>query len=109
MLQVGGDLDLFEEPLGAEDGCEFGPQHFHRHLAVVLQVLGEIDRGHAARAEFFLDGVAVGEGGFETVEGVGHEGLRYGSVAVEARGGQAISECRLQIADLRLPFHPGAQ
>ena len=29
----------------------------------VLQVLGEIDRGHAARAELALDAVAVGEGG----------------------------------------------
>ncbi len=78
MLEIGGRLYFLDEPLGTEDGGEFGPQDFDRHLAVVLQVLGEVDRGHAARAEFFLDGVAVGKGVFEAVEGVGHEGLRCG-------------------------------
>jgi len=29
-------------------------------------------RGRAAHAEFALDGVAVGEGSLETVDGVGH-------------------------------------
>ena len=67
MLQIGGNLYLFEEPLGAEDGSQLGPQNFHRHLAVVLEVCGEINRGHTASAEFLLDSVAVGEGGFETV------------------------------------------
>ena len=33
-----------------------------RDLAVVLQVLGEVDRGHAALAQLALDAVAVGEG-----------------------------------------------
>ena len=80
MLQVSGDLDLLEEPLGAQHGGEFGPQHLHRHLAVVFQVFGKVDRGHAARAKLFLDGVAVGEGGLEAVEGVGHEGLRCGAM-----------------------------
>ena len=47
---------------------------------MVFQVLGEVDRGHAARAEFLMDGVAVGQGGFDAVEGVGHEGLRCGAM-----------------------------
>ena len=51
---------------------EFGPQHLDGDLAVVLQVLGEVDRGHAARANLPLDGVAVGEGGGEAGELVGH-------------------------------------
>jgi hypothetical protein len=79
---------------------------------VVFQVLGEIDRGHAARAQFFLNGVAVGEGGFEAVEGVRHEGLRCGAkrllgslglTAAKAEG-QAIAECRLQISDCPSPW-----
>ena len=41
-------------------------------LALVLEVLCEIDRGHAASAEFFLDGVAVGEGHFQAVAEVWH-------------------------------------
>jgi hypothetical protein len=72
MLEVGGDLDLFEEPLPAEDGRQLGSEDFDRHLTVVLQVFGQVDRGHAAGPEFVLDGVAVGEGGFEAVERVWH-------------------------------------
>ena len=65
MLQPGGDLDLAEEPLGPERGGELGAEHLHGHLAVVLQVLGEEDRGHAPAPELALDGVAVGQSGLE--------------------------------------------
>ena len=62
MLQVGGGLDLAQESLGADHGGELGAQHLDRDLAVVLEVVGEVDRGHAARAELALDAVAVGQG-----------------------------------------------
>ena len=68
MLQRGGGLDLHHEPLGAEHGGELGLQDLERDLAVVLEVLGEVDGGHAALAELALDAVAVGEGGGEAVE-----------------------------------------
>ena len=61
VLQVGGGLDLGEEALGADHGAEFGTQHLDRHLAVVLDVVGQVDGGHAAGAELALEGVAVGE------------------------------------------------
>lgn len=47
-----------------------------QHLAVALQIFGQGDGGHAAGAEFALDGVSVGEGGGEAGEGVGHNLLR---------------------------------
>ena len=72
MLQLGGGPDLGEEALGAELGGEIGMQQLDRHLAVVLEVVREIDRGHAARAELALDAVAVGEGGGEASLGVAH-------------------------------------
>ncbi len=72
MLKTRRDLDLTEEAIWPKGRSKLGSQDLHRHLAVVLQILGEVDRGHAARAKLFLDGIAVGEGGFETVEGVGH-------------------------------------
>ena len=50
----------------------FGSKHLHGHLAVVFQVLGEIDRRHPTATELPLDGIAIGEGGFQTVNGVGH-------------------------------------
>ena len=38
MLQIGGELDLGEEPLGAEHRGELGVQHLERDVAVVPQV-----------------------------------------------------------------------
>ena len=62
VLEVGGGLDLAQEPLGADDRGQLGPQHLDRDLAVVLEVLGEVDGGHAALAELALEAVAVGTG-----------------------------------------------
>ena len=62
MLQPGGDPDLAEEPLGSERGGELGAQHLERHGPIVPEVVGEVDRGHAAAAELALDAVAIGQG-----------------------------------------------
>ena len=72
MLQVGGGLDLGEEPLGADHGGELGAQHLDRDLAIVLEVVREVHGGHAARAELALDAVPVGEGGGKPRDGVAH-------------------------------------
>ena len=62
VLQPGGQLDLAQEPLGAERGGELGVEHLERDRAVVPEVLGEVDRRHAAAPELALERVAVGEG-----------------------------------------------
>jgi len=46
---------------------QLGPQHLERHLAIVLEILGEVDGGHPTRTELALDRVAIGEGDGETV------------------------------------------
>ena len=78
MLQPGGDLDLLHEPIGAEGGGEVGAQHLDGHLAVMLEILGEIDGGHAAGPEFALDGVAIREGGGEAACGVSGQSVPAG-------------------------------
>ena len=60
MLQVGRGADLGQESLRADHRGELRPEHLHRHPAVVPEVMGQVDRGHAARAELALDPVAVG-------------------------------------------------
>ncbi len=72
MLQVGSDLNFPQKPLGAEGSGEIRPEDLHRDLAMVLQVLSEVDRRHPTAANLPLNGVTVGEGGFETIEGIGH-------------------------------------
>lgn len=46
-------------------------QHFDRDLAVVLQVFGEIDRGHAAAPNLALQGVAGCQGFLQTLDVIG--------------------------------------
>ncbi len=72
MLQAGGGLDLAEEALAADDGRELGVEDLDGDLAAVLQVLGEVDRGHAALAELALDAIAVAQGRRESGLGVRH-------------------------------------
>ena len=64
-------------------------------FALVLEVLGEIDRGHTAGADLFLDGVPVGEGRLEPVKKVWHcvlallaTVLEYGFGSYMARQGE---------------------
>ena len=71
MLEPGGELDLAQEPLGAQRRGELGVQHLERDGAVVPQVVREVDRGHAAAAELALELVAVRECCREDGAGVG--------------------------------------
>jgi hypothetical protein len=68
MLQPRGELDLSKEALGPERHCQFGVQDLERDRPVVLQVLGEEHRGHAAAPELALKRIAVGERGLQRVE-----------------------------------------
>ena len=61
MVQTGGGRDLVQEALRPEDVGQVGAKHFHCHLTPVPDVLREIDRGHAALAQFAVEAVAVGE------------------------------------------------
>ena len=59
-------LDLHHEALGAEDCSKFWFENFNRDFAIVPEIRGEINRGHAARAELTLDAISVRERGAET-------------------------------------------
>ena len=67
MIEPRRDLDLGEEPFGAEHRPEFGAQDFERDVTIELAVVSEVDDGHSACPELALDRVALaedrGEGG----------------------------------------------
>jgi hypothetical protein len=73
VLQVGGRLDLGEESLGPHHGGELGLQDLERDLALVLEVVGEVDGRHAALAELALDTVAAFEGRVQAGDRVAHQ------------------------------------
>ena len=75
MMQAGGDLDLTEEALGTQGGRQLGTEYFHGHLAVVLQILGEINQSHPPHAQLALEPIPVGERRGEAKEGVRHRSL----------------------------------
>ena len=68
MLQLRRDLDFPKESFPAEHRRQLRMEDFDRDLAVVLHVLGEIDRGHPAAAQLPLDRVSVGQGGAQTIQ-----------------------------------------
>ena len=68
VVEPRGDLDLGQEPLGAEHRAELGAEHLEGDLAIVLEVGGEVDGGHAAGAELALDPVALLKGGGEATD-----------------------------------------
>jgi hypothetical protein len=59
MLEARGGVDLGEETVGADGGGEVWFEHLERDVAVMAEILGQIDRGHAAFAERALDAVAA--------------------------------------------------
>ncbi len=72
MVQPGGDLHFREEAFGAQRGGELGAEDLDGDVAIVPEVAGEVDGGHAAGAEFALDAVASGQGRGDAVDGLGH-------------------------------------
>src|SRR2546423_15419858 len=72
MAEPGRGPDLPGKPVGAKQRAQFGAEDLDRHLAVVLEVVGQVDGRHSAVAELAQDGVAPGQGGGEAVEGGGH-------------------------------------
>jgi hypothetical protein len=91
VLQRRGGLDLDHEPLGPDHRGELGPEDLDRDFAVMLEVLGQIHRGHAAGPQLLLDAVAVGEGGGEGAD-LNH-GCQSGSCGVASA---TAAEPRLQ-------------
>ena len=78
MLEPGGEPDLALEPLRAERRGQLRMQDLEGDGAVVPNVPGEVDRGHAAAPELALEAVAVAQGGLERVTVVGQMGARAG-------------------------------
>ena len=66
MVEPGGDGDLPEKPLGTERGRDLGSQHLERDGPVMLQIVGQMDRGHAAPTQLPLDAVATSQSRGET-------------------------------------------
>ena len=72
MGEIRRDLDLAQKAFAPECDGQLRTQHLERHFALMLEVTSEVDRRHPTATEHPFNGVAVGEGGFETVKCVRH-------------------------------------
>jgi len=68
---VGRDGSGRRSGYAAERGGQLAPKNLDRHLAVMLQILGEVYRGHAATPNLVVDCVAVGQRSLELFQQVG--------------------------------------
>ena len=60
-----GNLDLSQETLVPDRRGHLGVEGFYRDFAAVLQVVGQVDDGHASAPKLALDPVTVGESFFQ--------------------------------------------
>jgi len=65
-------VDFMGEPVGSHRRGELGAEDLQRDLAVMLEVVGQIHRGHAPDPDFALDAVAPAQRGSKTIQDVGH-------------------------------------
>ena len=66
--EAGRDLDLADEPLGAERGGDVAPEDLDRDAPVLPEVLRQVDRRHSASADLALERIALPENGSGTYD-----------------------------------------
>jgi len=60
--EIGHRLDFPKEPLCAQGPSQLRIEHLHGDLAMMLQVLGQVDGGHPAATDLAVESITVGEG-----------------------------------------------
>ena len=98
MAETGRDPDLAEKSLGTEHRAELGIEHLDGHLAMVPQVVGQVDGGHPASPELTVEGVAVGQPGPQRGLEFGQEGGQAAGRLQKAGGSEVGREKRLDLA-----------
>ena len=61
VLETSGELDLLEKAIRPQVRREVGMQDLDRHSAAMLDVLGQVNRGHRPFAQHTVNPVAAGE------------------------------------------------
>ena len=107
MLEMRGEFDLLQEPLGTDDRRDFRADDLDRDLAVMFQVPREVHGGHAASPELPLQAVAIGQAGAETVERCDHSTAMLGAEDLPRK--EALRQPVVLLADVtsREIFSPG--
>ena len=100
MLEPRGRTYLRQESLTAECGTEIGMQNLHGDIAVVPDVVRQVDSRHAALPDLVIDAVAVGQsfsksGGHSRQSVLHCIGMCIASRNANIRQAMQIGECLL--------------
>ncbi len=79
MLQLRREPNFPQKAVTAQCRRNLRPHDLDRDLAVVLEIVRQIDSRHATAADLAIDRVAVGKGGLEVLKLVGHMTQKMGS------------------------------
>lgn len=78
MLKLRRRLDLGQKPLGAKRSGEIGMQDLDRNVAIMLEIVSEIYRGHAADPDLAGDSISALESSRKSWQDVAHMTPSYG-------------------------------
>lgn len=102
-----------KEALGSHDRRQLRLQDLQGDLALVLEVIGQVDRGHPALAEFALDVIAAFEGFVQAFDGVRHQasarrsrGAQHPIIRADDASGPGGSTWRANRTDASLGIMP---
>ncbi len=96
MMQVGGGRDLAQKALGPEGVDQLGTEDLYGYLAIMLEVMREIDRSHPACAKLAVEPVAIGQGVLKSGLKVGQVGRQRESVQTWFGGDLLASRAALK-------------
>ncbi len=74
MLELCGNPNLAEEPIRTDVRGQFRAQDLDGYIAIVPQIVRKKHEGHAALAEFAVNGIPPGEGFGQAFRGRRHGG-----------------------------------
>lgn len=72
MLELRGDVNLAQEPIGADHRRQLGSQHLYCDLAIVLHVSRAEHGRHTALGNLALDPISIRECCLKSPEDIGH-------------------------------------
>jgi hypothetical protein len=72
MLQASDNPDFLNKTFSTQDVGQVAPKNLEGYQSIMLQVVREIDRGHATPAELPFEHVPISDGSGKIIENVGH-------------------------------------
>ena len=98
MSEARRDADLAREPVDSDNRREVRMEDLDSDIAVVFEIAGQEDHGHAAHGKLTLDLVAAGNGGSQASGEVRHFVVSIGNTEISRVGPQKSNQRWLIVA-----------